>query len=117
MNAAFAIARATSLSLVLTAAAVHAQAEGVGPAQGERVDNRQMRQEQRIDQGIESGGLTRPEAARLTRQQAHIDRMENRVEADGSVTRREALRLEHAQDRASRRIAHAKHDRQLRMKP
>ena len=34
--------------------------------------------------------------------------------ADGKVTGKEALRMERAQDKASRRIAHNKHDRQHR---
>ncbi|QIM53001.1 hypothetical protein [Hydrogenophaga crocea] len=101
------LARNATLALVLGAALLQAHA-------ADRVDRRQARQEQRIDQGIASGELTRPEAARLTRGQNHIDRMENRAEADGQVTGREAVRLENAQDHASRRIYRNKHDRQQR---
>ena len=99
-------------ALCLGAWAAHAQTPA--EAFGERVDNRQARQEQRIDQGSASGELTRPEAARLTRQQNRIDRAEARADADGRLTRREAVALEHMQDRSSRRIAHAKHDAQAR---
>jgi hypothetical protein len=91
----------------------HAQG-GLADAQQARVDNRQERQETRIDQGVASGELTRRETARLERQQRHINRLERRTEADGQVTGREALRVEAAQDRASQRIFHAKHDRQQR---
>jgi hypothetical protein len=80
----------------------------------QRVDRRQERQQQRIANGIASGQLTAPEAARLERQQAGVARMESRFEADGALSRREALRLEHRQDRTSRHIAWQKHDRQVR---
>lgn len=99
-------------ALLLGAWSAHAQTPA--EAFGERVDKRQARQEQRIDQGIASGELTRPEAARLTRQQNRIDRAEAHADADGRLTRREALGLERMQDRSSRRIAHAKHDAQAR---
>lgn len=77
-----------------------------------RVDQRQANQEQRIDQGIASGSLTQREANRLERGQQHVDNIENRAKADGVVTKRERARLEHAQDVQSRRIYAQKHDRQ-----
>lgn len=97
------------------AAASLAQAQVVmGDAQQDRVDNRQDRQAARIGQGVASGELTRHEIAALMRQQNHIHRLERRTEADGVVTGREARRMESAQDRASARIYHHKHDRQAR---
>ena len=98
----------------LGASAVHAQGVTMGEHQAARVDNRQDRQDARIDQGVASGELTRPEQARMEAQQARIGRMEHRIEADGQVTGKEALRMEHAQDHASHRIARQKHDRQDR---
>lgn len=77
-----------------------------------RIDIRQERQEKRIDNGIASGRVNAAEAARLERQQAHIDQVENRALADGSLNRREAQRMERMQDRAGRHVRHAKHDRQ-----
>jgi len=80
--------------------------------QAARVDARQEHQAQRIQAGVTNGSLTAAEQARLENQQQHIDQLEQRIEQDGKVTRREALEMERAQDRASRHIAHAKHDRQ-----
>jgi hypothetical protein len=77
-----------------------------------RVDQRQANQEQRIDQGVASGSLTRREANRLERGQQHVDNMENRAKADGVVTRGERARLHQAQDVQSARIHRQKHDRQ-----
>jgi len=77
-----------------------------------RIDQRQAKQEQRIDRGVQSGALTEREAARLEKGQAHVDNMENKALADGKVTARERARIEHAQDTQSRRIYREKHDRQ-----
>lgn len=96
------------------AAASLAQAGPLADAQEARVDQRQENQAARIREGVQSGELTRHETRSLVHQQRHINRLERRTEADGVVTRREAHRMEHAQDRASARIAHSKHDRQSR---
>jgi hypothetical protein len=60
-----------------------------GQAETPGIDQRQVNQEQRIDQGIASGELTRPEAGRLEKQQQHIDMMENKAKSDGVVTKKE----------------------------
>jgi len=78
------------------------------------IDKRQANQERRIDQGVAKGTLTPREARRLERQQAAIDKAENKAKADGTVTKQERRRLHQAQDGASRRIHRQKHDRQNR---
>lgn len=92
--------------LALTAGTAFAQAETP------RVDQRQERQEQRIEQGKASGELNKREARRLEHQQQHIANAEARAKADGTVTQAERARLHHKQDHASARIARQKHDRQ-----
>jgi len=77
-----------------------------------RIDQREVNQERRIDQGVASGSLTSREANRLERGQQHVDNMESRAKADGVVTRGERARLHQAQDVQSRRIYNQKHDRQ-----
>jgi len=77
-----------------------------------RIDQRQANQEQRIDQGVASGSLTQREANRLERGQQHVENMETRAKSDGVVTRRERARLEHAENVQSRHIYEQKHDRQ-----
>ena len=79
-----------------------------------RIDQRQMNQERRIDQGIASGELTKREAARLDRGQDRVDNLENKAKSDGVVTRRERARIHHAQNVESRRIYRQKHDAQHR---
>jgi opacity protein-like surface antigen len=76
------------------------------------IDQRQANQDQRIDQGIESGQLSEREAKRLNRQQEHVNKMEDRAMSDGVMTKRERARIGAAQNRASHNIAREKHDRQ-----
>lgn len=77
-----------------------------------RVDQRQINQEARIDQGAQSGSLTQREANRLEAGQQHVQSVENKAKADGVVTRQERARMHHAQDVQSRKIYNQKHDRQ-----
>ena len=83
-------------------------------AQETRVDRRQDRQEQRIDQGVKSGALTPRETKKLERGQQHVENLETKAQADGKVTAKEKARLEHAQDVQSKRIYNQKHDKQTR---
>lgn len=75
------------------------------------VDQQQINQQQRINQGLQSGTLNPNEAARLERDQNRIQGMENRAKADGVVTPAERRRLHAAQNAESRRIARLKHNR------
>jgi opacity protein-like surface antigen len=76
------------------------------------IDQRQMNQDQRIDQGIASGQLNEREANRLNKQQEHVNKVEDRAKSDGIMTKKERARIGAAQNRASRHIAREKHDRQ-----
>jgi hypothetical protein len=77
-----------------------------------RVDQRQANQERRIEQGVQSGELTKREAARLERGQERVEKMEAKAKEDGTVTAEERKRLKRAQDRQSGAIYKEKHDRQ-----
>jgi len=76
------------------------------------IDQRQVNQQKRIDQGVKSGELTGKEAARLEKGQQRIQKMEAKAKADGKVTPKERARIEKAQNKESRKIAKEKHDRQ-----
>ena len=78
-----------------------------------RIDQRQANQDARIQQGTQSGALTQKEATKLDKGQTHVQNMENKAMADGTVTKKEAARVEHAQDVQSRHIYRQKHDRQV----
>jgi hypothetical protein len=77
-----------------------------------RIDKRQENQDKRIERGVESGQLTKKEAARLEKGQNHVERLEDKATADGKVTKREKARIEHAQDKQSKRIHKQRHDKQ-----
>ena len=80
-----------------------------------RVNNRQSRQQLRINQGIGNDSLTKRETGRLQQQQQHINNMEQRMRASGNgLTAKEHFALEQAQDRASKNIYKQKHDNQER---
>ena len=74
------------------------------------IQQREMNQEQRIQQGINSGQLTPREAGRLEAQQTRIQQQESRMKADGQLTNRERARLTREQNRASRNIYRKKHN-------
>ncbi len=69
-----------------------------------RIERREAYQERTIRQGIRSGELTPGEARYLNREQAHIDRAEDRMSADGRLSLRERQRLNQMQNQASRDI-------------
>jgi high-affinity K+ transport system ATPase subunit B len=106
---------AATAAITLFTGAVFAQAAQPLPQErGQaRIDARETRQEQRIDRGVASGQLTQREANRMQRGQAKVDNMEQRALAnDGKIGKKEAHRIEHAQDVQSKRIYAQKHDRQ-----
>jgi uncharacterized membrane protein YebE (DUF533 family) len=78
------------------------------------VDRREHRQQRRIGHGVRSGSLTRREALRLERQQARTRALEARAKSDGRVTARERARLQRRENRTSRHVYRQKHDRQRR---
>lgn len=100
-------------ALIIAAPSVFAQS-GSAPAPNaeQRIEQRQAKQERRIEQGEKSGALTQREANRLEKGQARVEGKEQKAAADGTITRKEAAGVQHAQNVESRRIARQKHDRQ-----
>lgn len=64
----------------------------------------------RIEQGIQSGALTREEAGRLRGQFLQIRRDEARAKADGHLDRRERERLSQQLTQLEKNIYHLKHN-------
>jgi hypothetical protein len=71
---------------------------------------RDVNQQERIDQGLKSGQLSTQEAGQLERQEQHIDNMQANDLKNGSITPAEQSRLNAAQNRASGDIAADKHN-------
>ena len=98
--------RLTAIALIMSALfASHVFAQTVGSEV-----QRDINQENRIEQGLKSGQLSTGEAARLERGEAQIDRMESKALKDGNVSPEEAARIQRAQNRESEAISRSKHN-------
>src|SRR6266513_966785 len=73
---------------------------------------RDVNQQERIEQGLKSGQLTTREAARLEREEAKVERDQARALRDGTLSPAEKVRLAREQNKVSRDIYREKHDAQ-----
>lgn len=87
--------------------ALGAQAQTAGSETQRDVD-----QQQRIEQGLKSGQLTTHEASQLERGEARIDRTEQRDMRDGSLSAADKAQIQNMQNRESAAIYGQKHDAQ-----
>jgi hypothetical protein len=71
---------------------------------------RDVKQEQRIENGLQNGSITTRENAQLQRDEAHVDRLQAHDMKDGSLSPAEKARLAAVQNKASRDIAAAKNN-------
>ncbi|WP_076068902.1 hypothetical protein [Sphingomonas montana] len=78
------------------------------------INQRQSQQEQRINQGIRSGALTRAEAGRIRGQFVTLNRLEQRYRASNGLSVAERRDLDRRFDALSQRIRTQKTDRQTR---
>src|SRR3981081_1221006 len=76
------------------------------------IDQRQDYQQDRIERGIQSGQITRSEAARPEQGERAIDRAQARARADGVVTPQERARIDRMTDREGRAIYRESHNNQ-----
>ena len=76
------------------------------------IQQREINQQNRINQGIQSGQLTPGEAGRLEAQQTRIKQREERMSArdNGHLTARDKRILTREQNRASKNIYRKKHN-------
>jgi len=73
---------------------------------------RDVNQQQRIEQGLQSGQLNTREAARLENEESRVERDQSRAMKDGKLTAQEKARLSREQNQVSRDIYREKHDAQ-----
>lgn len=74
------------------------------------VDQRQVNQQNRIANGVNSGALTAKEAETLEKREAKIEADKQAAKADGNVTKAERRKLNREENRTSRAIARKKHN-------
>ena len=75
---------------------------------------RNINQQNRIEQGVQSGQLTNREASQLERGQARVARTEARAGADGHVSAGEQRRIQNRENKQSRHIFKDKHNNRQR---
>nr|WP_314858705.1 hypothetical protein [uncultured Undibacterium sp.] len=75
-----------------------------------QVGKRQVAQQKRIAEGVQSGDLTAKETVRLEMREAKIQADKKAAKADGVVTVAERAKLHAEQNRASRKIYDKKHN-------
>jgi hypothetical protein len=73
---------------------------------------RDVDQQKRIEQGLQSGQLSSGEARRLEAGEAHIDKTEQRDLRNGSLSASERAQIQREQNRESKAIYNQKHDAQ-----
>ena len=71
---------------------------------------RNINQEQRVEQGVKSGELTNRETGKLERGQARVDHAEAVAGADGHVGQHEQNRIQRREDHQSGEILRKKHN-------
>jgi len=71
---------------------------------------RDINQQQRIEQGLQSGSLNTREAAALEREESRVNQMQSQALKDGKLTPAEQSRLNAAQNKVSGDIYAAKHN-------
>ena len=83
------------------------------PTATPKIDQRQVNQEKRIEQGVATGALIPKETANLQKREAKIAKHKAVAKSDGKVTRAERSKLKREQNRASAAIKRKKHNRQV----
>ena len=102
--------KTTSITFQLIAASLLTSAAWAQTTPAERDQQRDVNQQQRIEQGLQSGQLSTKEAGSLERQEQHVDKMEAHDMKNGAITPGEQARLNAAQNRVSNDIHADKHN-------
>ncbi len=96
----------TLLAVALSLACAGAFAETTAASTTQRDVNQQTR----IENGLKDGSLSTKEAARLEKEESHVERLQAKALKDGQLTDAERTRLNAAQNKVSRDIAAERHN-------
>ena len=77
-------------------------------------DSRQKHQKHRIKTGAKSGEITKREAKSIKHSTKSAKRYEDKAKSDGEVTWKERARLQHKENKSSRKIYRTKHNNKSR---
>ena len=100
------------MSLMIASGALLASSAFAQNAQEDQ--QRNVNQQERIEQGLQSGQLSTKEAGSLERGQAHVDRKEANAAANGHVGAGEQRRIQGSENHQSNRIYNKKHNARTR---
>ena len=100
------------LTVLAAGLAVCATATSAQVQNAADVVQRDVNQQNRIEQGLKSGQLTTKEAGKLEREESRVDKMEVNAMKDGKVTNAEKRRIEAAENKVSKDIYNEKHNAQ-----
>ncbi|MEO8156526.1 MAG: hypothetical protein ABI648_01930 [Betaproteobacteria bacterium] len=101
--------RRTAIAAGLAACAIATAASAQNAADAVQRD---VNQQNRIEQGLNSGELTTKEAGKLEREESRVDKMETNALKNGKMTPAERRRIARAQNQVSKDIYKEKHDAQ-----
>ena len=104
MNRNFLVTALVATAALGTSFAASAQTNAANTTQ------RDVKQEQRIENGLQNGTITTRENAELQRDEAHVDRLQAKDMKDGSLSPAEKAQLTAAQNKTSRDISKATHN-------
>lgn len=104
--------RVLALTLASIVVAPAFGATGTAAAQTAETQ-RNVKQQQRIEHGLQSGQLTTKEAGELENRETRVERLEARAAADGTVSKNEAARINAAQNAVSKDLYSERHDAQV----
>ena len=80
------------------------------------LDKKQTQQLKKIENGIQSGELTKVEAKKLIKQKRKLTKLNKKAKADGFVSPKEKAKLKKEVKKLDKKIYKEKHDRQKRVK-
>ncbi len=96
--------------ILISAIGVLSRADEASEKREAIVEKREKIQQQRIEQGVHSGELKPGEAARLKRQEARIEKAEEKAMADGNMSKDEFRKIQKMQNKENRKIFRKKHN-------
>jgi hypothetical protein len=102
--------KTTAITLQLLAMSVLTTAAWAQSTPAEQDQQRDVNQQQRIEQGLQSGQLSTKEAGSLERQEQHVNNMQAHDLKNGAITSGEQARLNAAQNKVSGDIYADKHN-------
>jgi uncharacterized protein YlxW (UPF0749 family) len=79
-----------------------------------QVNTRQKNQKERTQQGVESGELTKREAKKIKHQQDKVNDYEAKLRSDGELSGKDKTKLNVAQNKSSKSIYRKKHNKRDR---